>query len=60
MAYQTYGSSKKSEPLQSIGLNFFQRNGSYYFILMDHFSGLPMFQKMSRTIAEEVIFQLKN
>ena len=27
---------------------------------MDHFSGLPMFQKMRTTTVKEVIFQLKN
>ena len=46
--------------IQSIGLNFFERHGHPYLILMDHFSELPMFQKMRKTPAEEVIVQLKS
>ena len=46
--------------MQSIGLDFFHRNTKYYIILIDHFSGLPMIQKMRKTTAQEVIMQLKN
>ena len=46
-------------PMQSIGHDFFQRYRAHYFIMMDRFSGLPMFQKMSKTTAEEVIKQMK-
>ena len=66
---QTHGMSQKSEPqrpaleyvdrpMQSIGLDFLHRNNTYFIILMDHFSGLPMIQKMKRTTAQEVIRQL--
>ena len=35
-----------SRPMQSIGIDFFKRNGSKYLLLMDHFSGLPMYARM--------------
>ena len=42
-------------PMKSIGLDFF-----HYLILMDHISGLPMFQKIRKTMARDVIDQFKN
>ena len=30
-------------PMQAIGINFFERYGCKYLLLMDHFSGLPMY-----------------
>ena len=46
--------------MQSIGIDFFQRHKAHYLLLMNPFSGLPMFQKMKRMTAEEVTAQLKN
>ena len=50
----------QASPMQSIGIDFFQRRGDHYLILMDHFSGLPMFQKTKKTKGQEVVHQLKN
>ena len=30
-----------SRPMQAIGIDFFERHGIKYLLLMDHFSGLP-------------------
>ena len=35
-----------SRPMQAIGIDFFQKKGTKYLLLVDHFSGLPMYQSM--------------
>ena len=35
-----------SRPMQAIGIDFFERHRSKYLLLMDHFSGMPMYEKM--------------
>ena len=35
-----------SRPMQAIGIDFFQKKGTKYLILVDHFSGLPMYHNM--------------
>ena len=32
-----------SRPMQAVGIDFFERYGRKYFLLIDYFSGLPMF-----------------
>ena len=32
-----------SRPMQAVGIDFFKRHGSKYLLLMDHFSGMPMY-----------------
>ena len=44
----------------AVGIDFFKRFGSKYLLLMDHFSGLPMFAHMGvSTDTEPVVRQLK-
>ena len=31
-----------SRPMQAIGIDFFQRGGHKYLLMMDHFSGMPI------------------
>ena len=45
--------------MKSNGIDFFQRLGNHYLILMDPFSGLNMFQKMKKTAAKDVVAKLK-
>ena len=70
-ACQVHGSSKAWDPLrlplecvdrpmQSVGLHFFQRGSTHYLILIDHFSGLPIFQKLNKTACKDVVKQLKS
>ena len=47
-------------PMQSVGLHFFQRGSTHYLILIDHFSGLPIFQKLNKTACKDVVKQLKS
>ena len=35
-----------SRLMQALGIDFFEWHGSKYLLLMDHFSGLPMFDRM--------------
>ena len=35
-----------SPPMQAIGIDFFEKPGCKYLLLMDHFSGLPMYANM--------------
>ena len=35
-----------SQPINAIGINFFERHGCKYLLHMDHFSGLPMYTNM--------------
>ena len=44
-----------SRPMQRIGLTFFHRKNTYYIILIVHFSGLPMIQKIRSTAAQDLI-----
>ena len=49
-----------SRPMQAIGIDFFKRNGNKYLLLMDHFSGMPMYKKMDySTDMEHMVRQLK-
>ena len=36
----------KSRQMQAIGIDFFEKHGCKYLLLMDHFSGLPMYANM--------------
>ena len=35
-----------SRPMQAVGINFFERGGHKYLLMMDHFSGMPLYEKM--------------
>ena len=49
-----------SRPIQAIGIDFLKRNGKKYLLLMDHFSGMPIYEKMGySTDTEHTIKQLK-
>ena len=46
--------------MQAIVIDFFERNGNKYLLLMDHFSGMPMYEKMGySTDTEHSVRQLK-
>ena len=38
-----------SRPMQAIGNDFFERHGNKYLILMDHFSGMVMYEMMGHS-----------
>ena len=49
-----------SWPMQAVGIDFFQRGGHKYLLLMDHFSGMPLYEKMGiSTDTEHTVRQLK-
>ena len=49
-----------SRPMQAVGIDFFDRGGHKYLLLMDHFSGMPLFEKMGiRTNNDHTVKQLK-
>ena len=49
-----------SRPMQAVGIDFFERYGYKYLLLMDHFSGLPMFANMRYgTNTDHIVRQLK-
>ena len=49
-----------SRPMQAIGIDFFERGGHKYLLLMDHFSGMPLYEKMGiSTDNEHTVRQLK-
>ena len=49
-----------SRPMQAIGIDFFQRGGHKYLLMMDHFSGMPLYEKMGiSTDNEHTVRQLK-
>ena len=49
-----------SRPMQSVGIDFFQRGGHKYLLLMDHFSGWPLYEEMTLSAdTEHTIRQLK-
>ena len=49
-----------TRPMQAVGINFSERHGGKYLLLMDHFSGLPMFANMGYgTDTEHIVRQLK-
>ena len=49
-----------SRPMQAIGIDFFQRGGHKYLLMMDHFSGMPINEKMGiSTDNEHTVRQLK-
>ena len=35
-----------SRPMQAIGIDFFERGGHKYLLMMDHFSGMPLYKKI--------------
>ena len=35
-----------SRPMQAVGIDFFERGGHKYLLLMDHFSGMPHYERM--------------
>ena len=46
--------------MQAIGINFFERGGHKYLLLMDHFFGMPLYEKMGiSTDTEHTVRQLK-
>ena len=46
--------------MQAIGIDFFERHGSKFLLLMDHFFGLPMYAQMGRsTDTARTVSQLK-
>ena len=49
-----------SRPMQAIGIDFFERHGNKYLLLMDHFSGMVMYKMMGHsTDTEHTVRQLK-
>ena len=49
-----------SRPMQAVGIDFFDRGGHKYLLLMDHFSGMPLFEKMGiRSDNDHTVKQLK-
>ena len=49
-----------SRPMQAIGINFLERGGHKYLLLMDHFSGMPLYEKMGISMDNEhTVMQLK-
>ena len=42
-----------SRPMQAVGIDFFQRGGHKYLLLMDHFSGMPLYKKMTLSTGTE-------
>ena len=49
-----------SRPMQAIGIDFFERYGIKYLLLMDHFSGMVMYEMMGHsTDTEHTVRQLK-
>ena len=45
--------------MKSVDIDFFQKRGNHYLILMDPFSGLNMFQKMKKTAVKDMVAKLK-
>ena len=46
--------------MQAAGIDFFERGGHKYLLLMDHFSGMPLFERMGiSTDNEHTVRQLK-
>ena len=46
--------------MQAVGIDFFERGGHKYLLLMDHFSGMPLFERMGiSTDNERTVKQLK-
>ena len=46
--------------MQAVGIDFFKWHGYKYLLLMDHFSGLPMFANMGwDRDTDKVVRQLK-
>ena len=49
-----------SRPMQAIGIDFFKRGGHKYLLLMDHFSGMPLYERMGiSTDTQHTVRQLK-
>ena len=40
-----------SRPMQAVGIDFFERGGHKYLLLMDHFSGMPLYERIT-TVSE--------
>ena len=50
----------ESRPMRAIGIDFFERYGSKYLLLMDHFLGLPIYSRMRySTDTAHTVSQLK-
>ena len=46
--------------MQAIGINLFEKGGHKYLLLMDHFSSMPLYEKMGiSTDTEHMVRQLK-
>ena len=49
-----------SRPMQAIGIKLFERGGHKYLLMMNHFSGMPLYEKMGiSTDSEHTVRQLK-
>ena len=49
-----------SRPMQAVSIDFFQRGGHKYLLLMDHFWGVPVYERMNiNTDTEHMVRQLK-
>ena len=49
-----------SRPMQAVGIDFFQMKSKKYLILVDHFSGLPMYHNMGwGTDTDKTVRQMK-
>ena len=49
-----------SQPMQAVGIDFFRRGGHKYLLLMDHFLGMPLYERMGiSTETEHTVRQLK-